>query len=274
MIKLSIVDFLKKFINFRDKQKQFTLDQKGINESARFSQLWRLCVCVCMFANIVIDLHVRNSDKFSVIYPNGIYCFRYYIAYKLYANSIHCHSHINVVAKGVFDRYIIGLTNIGNTCWFNATAQIIAAMLIYESKCFDLELNCGSMNQSVVDIFRNLLSYQGVNHDASRDAMIAVCTKCHFEYGLQQDPKEFFTLSQFLDFLDANVMAYGVSYKSYKCETCAFSETIISNRNDMIFIVSQESYENMSINHHLKAFLKQTEILFCKKCPTENQLDV
>ena len=64
------------------------------------------------------------------------------------------------------------------------------------------------------------------------------------------------------------------NFLHFHMKKCAFSETMISNRNDMILTVSQESYKNMSINHHLKVFLKQTEILFCKKCPTENQLDV
>ena len=86
-------------------------------------------ICVCIVSEKLCDF-LRNSKTIcptdKILYS---FKFRHLVAFNLFARSMQCSQLMIAAAEENYYKTAIGLTNIGNICWFNSVTQAVTAVL-------------------------------------------------------------------------------------------------------------------------------------------------
>ena len=98
-------------------------------------------VCVCIAAEKICAAEIGGHNLYEILIP-AIAEYRSIIVYELFATSKLVDVFLNEIAISLNSKQTCRLPNLGNTCWFNAIMQSIAAVLKRANKSpSDLSLN-------------------------------------------------------------------------------------------------------------------------------------
>ena len=197
------VNFLKYFMDTKVSSETTFITTSFVKQTDCNSCGVSVCIAAEMICKTVIESD--NTDVTCISAPN-ISDYRYSIAYDLYRNSTKVDLLVNKIAKLSVLSQTYGLPNLGNTCWFNAAIQAIAFVLKQAKSHINNNSKFESPKTSGVlgTLFEQLLFYKPVGENLLKEAIILACNLCKFEFGTQNDPEEFYRLSELNDVLEAN----------------------------------------------------------------------
>ena len=85
---------------------------------------------------------------------------------------------------------------------------------------------------------------------------------------MQQDPKEFFVLSELPSLMNALSISPTFGFKtSYACFSCGIETTSdLTTQNDLVLPFDEKVAHGCELNEYLKQFHRRSETTFCRKC--------
>ena len=224
-------------------------------------------ICVCIVSEKLCDFLLNNkticpTDK--ILYS---FKFRHLIAFNLFARSMQCSQLMNAAAEENYYKTAIGLTNIGNTCWFNPVIQAVTAVLKISSQKID-NSNLNADMMILANIINTLLKHEPVNDKILQNAVVSVCNFCKFEFGKEQDPEEFFALSSLTDLLSVNglscISQLQVDIQCTSCNNVAHESA--TEQSDISVPVSRTVERGNDLQEYTNAHFSKEESKVCKKC--------
>ena len=113
----------------------------------------------------------------------------------------------------------MGLYNIGNTCWFNSVIQAISCILKRDIILETITNSCAEKYQDVCDLLLSIVQCRNISEEEKLASIIhCVCEDCHFTFGQQNDPEEFFVLWKLPKYLSELDFSCEIKWKmSYQC---------------------------------------------------------
>ena len=207
-------------------------------------------VCVCIAAEMICEAAIGDNEiniKNFVSVPN-ISDYRYTMTYNLYRNSTKVDFLVNEIAKSSVFSQTLGLPNFGNSCWFNAVIQAIAYVL--KTAKFDAnstsEFQSPNTNSGLGILLEKLLFNRPVSENLLKEAITLACNQCKFEFGTQNDPEEFYRLSELNHVLEANHVSCTVrTQTSYRCKSCDLITTNNVTEQQDIILPAKNSIDTL-----------------------------
>ena len=198
-------------------------------------------ICVCIVSEKLCDFLLNSkticpTDK--ILYS---FKFRHLIAFNLFARSMQCSQLMNAAAAENYYNTAIGLTNIGDTCWFNSVIQAVTAVLQNSSQKID-NPNLNADMMILANIINTLLKHEPVDDKILLNAVVGVCNFCKFEFGKEQDPEEFFALSSLTDLLSVNGSSCISQLQvDIQCTSCNDVVVVVGNLFRFCFLNTKNS---------------------------------
>ena len=224
-------------------------------------------VCLCMAADMIcrtntLTAHIKLDKRTISDYRN-------WIIYFLFVNCISCSVHLVKPANDILKDIIVGLPNIANNCWFNSVVQAVVSVIQTYGK-FTTYFNLKHLDNGklLIKVIKGLLKKQNISHEELRNVLRSVSNKCRFVFGEQQDPVEFFEVSDLAIVLHLNsYSSYLQLEKHYTCNQCkhVFIEKL-AEQSIFKLPIGEKAEKNCSLSMHMQTFLCSSEIKQCRNC--------
>ena len=137
----------------------------------------------------------------------------------MYCAALKCSPSFYRAGERVVMAYSMSLHNIGNTCWFNSVIQAISCISKKKDEIFETITNsCAKKYQDVSDLLLSIVQRRNISEEKMASIIHSVCDHCHFTFGQQNDPEEFFVLWKLPKYLSELDFPCEIKWKmSYQC---------------------------------------------------------
>ena len=141
-----------------------------------------------------------------------------------YAASVMCSPKFKLAGEMVVVNNTLGLADLKNNCWFNALVQAIAFVMKSFSVSFEfVNLNEYSKKYSNLSfILATIIDCpcKEIDSEYFTNIIEEECKKCCFVFGQQQDPKEYFALSNLPYLLSSFNISCLMKCTEVYCHSC------------------------------------------------------